>query len=364
MKLKRRLIYVPFLLADQGEESVLSERTPTLAEGQIQVVRTSIDSQSELALLGVNPALYPLAAGPLIIAALGKEPPRRSVQFHLASAGIDATGILRQPALPSESEARIMAEQLPKLSTKTLTVVPGSGLDSGLVWESGSLELGCTPIESAFGRPYQDVLPEGDGERILRRLIDDSVNLFLEMDFNKERLDKGLVPINICWPWGAGFPVSLPNFQIRYGAPVSVIGSSLRSKGIASLLNAKYFPVSPNGELPAGLPEEGIELIFIDSVRAARVAGRVDKVDEFWNLIQKYMIQPVLESTRIDSLETIGLLATAKSRTFSFGVSWNSPKNLQGGVPFVERVLDDSPRTQLRDFEWFFEHFYQSLVQE
>ena len=364
MNLKRRLIYIPGLLADQGEESILSERDAVVLEGHPDVIRTRPGSEKELSLLGMNPTQFPLAAGPLMIAALGKEPPGRSVQFHLSLAGIDAEGILRRPTVPNASESRIIAELLPKLSTKTLTVVPGSDLDSGLVWENGSLDLGCTPIESALGARYQTVLPEGDGERILRRLIDDSVNLFLELDFNKERLDKGLVPINICWPWGPGFPVSLPNFQIRYGAPISVIGSSLRSKGIASLLNAKFYPLSPNGQMPADLPPHGIELIFIDSIQAARSAGRVEKIEEFWTLIKKQMILPILDSAKKDSLEMIGLLATSKSRTFAFGLAWNSPKITAGGVPFGERVLDDAPATQRRDFEWFFEHFYQSLAQD
>jgi hypothetical protein len=76
------------------------------------------------------------------------------------------------------------------------------------------------------------------------------------------------------------------------------------------------------------------------------------------------MILPILDNAKKDSLETIGLLVTSKARTFAFGLSWNSPKITAGGVPFGERVLDDAPATQRRDFEWFFEHFYQSLAQD
>ncbi|MFX6823313.1 hypothetical protein ABTH33_20400, partial [Acinetobacter baumannii] len=81
---------------------------------------------------------------------------------------------------------------------KRLTPVFGPRLTHGLVWEEGSLDLGTrTP---PVGESVHTGLPEGDGERLLRQLIDDSVNLFSELELNRRRMDEGKSPFNLLWP--------------------------------------------------------------------------------------------------------------------------------------------------------------------
>ena len=87
----------------------------------------------------------------------------------------------------------------------------------------------------------KDVLPEGDNEPALRRFIDDSINLLSELEFNAERLDKGLLPVNLLWPWGQGIRTDVPNLALMRGAPATVLSDSLRLEGVARL--AGYRPL-------------------------------------------------------------------------------------------------------------------------
>ncbi len=196
-------------------------------------------SGTEAEIVGLNPA-YQMRQGPLTVAGLGADPPPRSVHFHVSVLSlVGDVGDVPGYDIPGELES-VIASCLLRLNTKSLTVVLGQGQNHGLVWEPGSLDLGTISPYSFNGRPFSQVLPEGDGEPLLRRFIDDSINLLAEQEFNLIRREEGLPPLNAFWPWGHGFRQDLPNLALRRGSVSSFWSSSLRLAGIARLAGYRH----------------------------------------------------------------------------------------------------------------------------
>ncbi|RYG20060.1 hypothetical protein EON82_20685, partial [bacterium] len=85
---------------------------------------TPVHGIREAAWLGLPPT--EIADGPLIVAALGAEPPERSIQFHLSLLGLVDGQVVSSPA-PTAAEMRVIAPLLPKLNTSKLTGLLGEG---------------------------------------------------------------------------------------------------------------------------------------------------------------------------------------------------------------------------------------------
>ena len=205
-------------------------------EGQVRRV-APVRGSPEAAFVGLPPTR--LADGPLIVAALGAEPPERSLQFQLSWLGLD-DGLLVPAEPPSAEESAALKAVLPKLDTKRLTGLFGEAVDHALVLD-GYHDLGTTPLADALGRPLGEVLPEGEREEALRRYVDDSVNLLSELESNRRRVDEGRLPLSLLFPWGHGAPRRLPNLALHRGAPLTVEAASLRMRGVARLVD--YRPV-------------------------------------------------------------------------------------------------------------------------
>ncbi|MES1227856.1 MAG: hypothetical protein ABUL72_04240, partial [Armatimonadota bacterium] len=153
-----------------GEEEVLrSAPKPFVALSEVgQVCRLAPSVRSsvpEAAWLGIDPVVVNLAPGPLVVAALGVDPPDKSVHFQLDLLSVDEEGKVVAPdALPTPAEMLAVKEAGSRLATKRLTALFGDRFIHGLVWEQGSLDLGCTPSSEAVCLGVHTILPQGDGE--------------------------------------------------------------------------------------------------------------------------------------------------------------------------------------------------------
>lgn len=238
--MKAVVLIVPEWLTHSGPP--LRSLTPILqkrCETDTVVRVASIgESLPEAAYLGLD-IESSLPPGPLFVAAFGAEPPSRSVHFCLTLCGLVGDVVCPVAGLqPQELEA--VKAAMPRLNTKKLTAVWGFGTHHGMVWESGSLDVGETSFPDAVGRAIADCLPRGEGETILRRYIDDSVDLLSELTFNARRLDQGLPPANLLWPWGPGFPPSIPNLNLSYGPGFRVESALIPVAGLAKLGRANH----------------------------------------------------------------------------------------------------------------------------
>lgn len=296
----------------------------------------------EAALLGLDPDSVDLADGPLIVSALAADPPPKSVHFHLSLMSL-VDGKLSLPEhVPSAEERRHLLGLGRRLNTRRLTVLEGDGLDHGLVWEEGSIEMGTTP--PAEGLDYGGSLPEGDGETILRRFIDDSINLLDETELNHRRRGEELAPLNCLWPWGQGYRNEVPNLALRRGEPVAVESSSLRLQGLTRLAGYQHgarhtFGKGTSVRLPrlAKLYAQ-TALIVLDSIQEFRDQGQLEEAAWLTHEIDRELLSP-WSAPKVDDPLMVTLLAPGPAG--GLGLTFRSDSPMDSGMPFDERLLDD-----------------------
>lgn len=208
--------------------------------------------------------------GPLAVARMGRWLEARETGFALSLGSLGPRDFLADPGPITRAEAEEVARLAGCLESQRLAPIFGPGADHALVWREGSIDLVATDWHLAAGKQWQAALPQGDGEALLRRFVDDSVNVLASSETNRLRADQGRPPVNVLWPWAPGFGFELPRLVLRYGAPMSVESADWAVEGAARLAG-----VSLRGEAPltirlAPLPWETTE----DPDEQAYLAGQ------------------------------------------------------------------------------------------
>jgi len=297
----------------------------------------------EALLLGIEPDRVRLAQGPLTVAALGADPPERSTHFHLSILSLNDQEVTQHKLdLPPE-EVDLVLARAAKLNTKTLTVVPGEGVDHGLVWEALG-DLGTTTPTDAEGKPMRESLPQGDNEPALRRFIDDSVNLLGELEFNEKRIDEGLQPINLLWPWGQGVRTAVPNLALRRGEPARVLSDSLRLAGLTRLAGYRHgdrrlFGAGINVRLDElrSIALQGPSTLIVLNAMARFEKERIDEKAWLTNELDEKLFTKLV---RDETPTRIAILAPAADGA-GLGLTWETGNPGIGSIPFDERALEE-----------------------
>jgi 2,3-bisphosphoglycerate-independent phosphoglycerate mutase len=374
--MRRVVVIVPHWLANPDGESVLRGNLPALSffaeSGTLQKCSemppdAASDSWTtkggrrtitpEAAWLGLRPESLTMQDGPLMVSALGADPPDTSVHFHLSLMSVD-NGVASTPtvAVPAEHVKTVM-EVARQLNTRKLTIVEGEGFDHALVWEEGSLEIGTVPRSGVEGKDIAGLLPEGDGEPMLRRFIDDSNNLLSSLELNHERQQEGLPPLNLLWPWGQGFRVPVPNLAIRRGEPCMVASNSLRLQGLARLAGYRHANRSAFGRgIKINLPEilkvvqsSFSSIVYLDTFTWLRSYQRLEEAEWFTNEIDKHLLQPLVDLSRREALTLTlvapggytGEISPADASAEGLVVRYATDVLAKSTMPFDERALDE-----------------------
>lgn len=350
------IIHVPGWLSPEGN-SVLDRPGEAwqriVTHGNVGRVLPDSGGMREAGLLGLNPASVQLSPGVLIVAALGLEPPARSV--HLAVSPLVLEGdTLRFPQTTMTSEERTeLALVAKRLDTRRLTFLNGPSMMHGLVWEDGSVDLGTTPPERALD--YRSALPQGDGEPMLRRWIDDSINMLREATFNRQRAEEGIERIEVLWPWGHGFRTPAPNLPLHYGTPIRCHSGSWRLQGLARLTGVAHADPSLFGHgtktrLSAILePFDGVQVMAVDAFEEFNVKDhepeRIWLTEELERLVW----------TPLSDRESLNMTVIAGSDNGGLVLTYDSRRQQENVVPFDERALDDRALKAMSTHEWVHE---------
>jgi hypothetical protein len=306
-----------------------------------RIASSSEEETPEALWLGARPGEIALRPGPLKVSALGFDPPEDSLQFVVSALSL-IDGIVQSPESPSPEERKVLIEAAKRLNAKRLTFLAG-GEEHALVLE-GRGALRTTPAREILNAPVRPALPEGDHEALLRRFVDDSTNLLMELEFNARRLDKGERPINLLWPWGHGLRYRVPNLALRRGEPLRVVGQDDRLRGLVRLTgDVRLAQMPPLSGLPilAHQPEFAVERHKEEGEeRAAR-----------WLFDFDQALTPHLETARIEDPIRISILAP-RSEGDGLGVFAELPNGTGGDAPFDDDVLHDPriPRIGADDF--------------
>lgn len=305
--MRRTIILLPKLLGHPGEPSALEGVNGLLSRiaEQSEVHRLSPIPRSpnpEAAFLGLDPREIAVAPGPLMVAAFGTSPPTGSVCFAVQVLSTDDGLTISQTRLTTlPGEAEQIVEAAWRLETTEMRLVKGTALEHGLVLVDGKLELVTTPPTEVT--VIKKALPEGEHEALLRRFIDDSMNLLTPLEFNRRREDEGLPPLNLLWPWGQGLVQSLPNLALQRGEPAWVMSGSRRIQGLCRLLG--YVHTDPdafgNGinlpfkDLLEHARKNPLTVTVLDGPGRLRGAGRIEEAQWVIRRLEEEVIQPLLD---------------------------------------------------------------------
>jgi 2,3-bisphosphoglycerate-independent phosphoglycerate mutase len=334
------ILHLPHWLATDGP-SVLDRPGPAwqslVGRGEIMRLRPT-QGMREAAWLGLDPERTSASEGVLTVAALGADPPPRSVHFAVNALVLDE-GQLRLPAtVLTDEERRELIACAQRLNTSRVTFVAGIH-QHGLVWEDGSSDMFVPPPNAVTS--YRDSLPQGDGEPMLRRWIDDAINLLRETEFNRVRAEEGIETIEVLWPWGQGFREALPSLALRFGAPVQVVSGSMRVQGLARLCGARHGDPGAFGRGTSTRLEQLTEPaagVLIGVVSAFAEFDPIEHEQERWWLTQELEHRVWAPLGELDDLR---LMVTSETAEGGLVLQYDARRPRENSVPFAERVLDD-----------------------
>lgn len=359
----RVIIVLSDLVGDSESWSALQGNFPVIqyfSENSMpfRIAPLGLIKTPEAAYFGLDPTGFNLEQGPLTISALGVDPLINSVHFHLSLLSLDEEGMIKHPEYSaSDEEIELLIQASEKLNSRFLTIVKGEQLDHGLVWEKGSLDLKTISAAESVEKHYKSVLPEGEGERQLRQLIEDSVNLLDTLELNQKRRDKGLKPINILWPWGQGFRLPAPNLALLRGEPAWVESGSMRISGLSHLVHyqhgdRRYFGQGLKIDYRSILDrilKHTPTIIILDKFTYLRKWGRKEEMLWLLKQIEDLWLKPILEYSLLKPMQITILCPSVENE--GLGFIFNSQISIHSNYPFDERLLEEKKISQIRLWE-------------
>lgn len=312
---------------------------------------------SETAYLGLDPSRVNLSEGPLIASAFTIEPPSRAVMMRVDIGSLDEYGVAKPiHPRPNPAELKAISEAFVRLKTNRLIPVVGESGVHVLVWEDGSLDLGLTPFDALIGKAMDENKPEGDGEVMLRRFIDDSVNLLNEAPFNHERREEGHAPVNMLWPWGAGRMEATPDAARERGRPATVATRDLRLRGLARQLGDWPVDATPwhrgiHPDWKAWQTDHPVAVFQTDIWATMRRYEKFDEMAWAWEQWQTQWLEPIWadqEAVITIIAPSMAMDGTADGLALTFDPEFS---RTEPAFPFDERSLDERklPRENLVD---------------
>ncbi|AIE88019.1 hypothetical protein [Fimbriimonas ginsengisoli] len=350
--MRRIVLILPGLLVEPDSESPLRQKLPAL---QVMAETGSVFRLAamprietpEALFLGMRPNEAQMRQGPLTVSALGADPPEKSTHFHLSLMSF-VDGVVDAPDyLPTPTEVESISEQAKRLNTSKLTLVRGEALDHGLVWESRG-DFGTTSATDVKGQPMKPNLPEGDGETLFRRYIDDSINLLTDLELNQRRIDEGLAPLNLLWPWGHGERRPVPNLLLRRGERAVVESGSMRLAGLSRLAGYRHEDRALVGRgvntkfrnLAQRTGQRDVSIIFLDAFEEFNRAGKEEELHWMVRELDREMLQPLFDSA-LETATRITLLSPGLDGKPGLGLVSEPQSPLSNWVPFDERSLEE-----------------------
>jgi 2,3-bisphosphoglycerate-independent phosphoglycerate mutase len=286
-------------------------------QGTVRTIPDGFESGSDVAimcLLGYAPARYHTGRAPLEAAARRIRLSASDWVFRCNLVTV-VDGIMKDHSAGGigDAEARVLIELL-----ASSVALPGLEFHCGvsyrnlLVCRGGQpFDLTTTPPHEIPDQPVAPHLPRGAGAEILRRIMDQSAELFADHEINQVRRETGLNPATQVWFWGQGHAPSMPSFVERYQVArgAMITGVDLL-RGLAVLLGwdvievpgmTSFHDTDYAGQglsTAAALDDYDLVVSHVESPdEASHQADAPTKVAAIEH-IDRYIVGPVLEKLR------------------------------------------------------------------
>ncbi len=240
-----------------GMTCLMAAKTPNLDKlatigtvGMVHTIPTGFPPGSDVAnlsVMGYDPRKYYSGRSPLEAASIGVnlDPDDVAYRCNLVTLRIAGT---KAPFLSSgrsviledfsadhitTDEARLLIEEIDdKLGSDRIRFYPGVSYRHLMVWKGGKDKIECTPPHDIQDKIIQDYLPCGEGDDVIKSLMEESIDLLQNHPVNKKRQETGKRIANSIWLWGQGKRPAMPTFREKYGLEGAMISAVDLTKGI------------------------------------------------------------------------------------------------------------------------------------
>jgi 2,3-bisphosphoglycerate-independent phosphoglycerate mutase len=220
-----------------------------LAErGEVGVLRTIPDGfepgsdVANLTILGYNPRKFYSGRAPIEAAYRGIKLGQHDVAYrcNLVTLKIPDIKDLKNAVMEDYSaghittkEAKVIIDDLNKvIGNKYISFYSGVSYRHIMVWKNGRHRIRCTPPHDISGRKIERYLPEGNGDGILRSIMEKSVEFLSRHRINRKRIESGLRPANSIWLWGQGRDIEMPTYKEKYRLRGTLISAVDLTRGL------------------------------------------------------------------------------------------------------------------------------------
>ncbi len=216
--------------------------------GSVQVTPVDMYPGSDaanMALLGYDPAKFYTGRGPIEAAAMQIPMEEKDVAFRCSLVTTDGVTMLDYSSghIDTEDSRKLIELANSKLGTSSIKLFPGVSYRHIMRWTGGPTDVRTYPPHETVGRKLSEILPEGDGDVVLRKFIDDSINLLNDLPFNKRRREEGISPANTLWPWSPGRAPQLTAFSKKRGVTGGLISAVDVVRGLGVLTGLQIINV-------------------------------------------------------------------------------------------------------------------------
>lgn len=189
---------------------------------------------ANLSAVGYDPNIYYTGRGPLEAGSMGIKLRLDDIAYRCNIVCVKDGVMIDYSSghITSDESRELIAFLNDKLSSEDIVFHPGVSYRHLLVHTNGSESLQCTPPHDITDKKYQEYLPLGDGQEIIRDLMEKSKHILEDHPVNKKRIANNKKPGNMIWPWGQGRTPVIPTFKEKYGLTGSVISAVDLIKGI------------------------------------------------------------------------------------------------------------------------------------
>jgi len=198
-----------------------------------------------LSVLGYDPTLYPMGRGALEAAGLGIKLNSTDVAYRCNLVTLEGEILTDYCAghISSEEAEELIIALNTELSTDTIVFYPGVSYRHLMMHTGGSEELQCTRPHDIIGEKYAQYLPVGEGQKIIRELMEKSRDVLSAHPVNQKRISQGKLPANSIWLWGQGKSPSMPTYEEKYGITGAVISAVDLLRGIGHYMGLDIIKV-------------------------------------------------------------------------------------------------------------------------
>ncbi|MFO0775472.1 MAG: hypothetical protein U0172_12480 [Nitrospiraceae bacterium] len=131
------------------------------------------------------------------------------------------------------------------MGSETIQFYPGADHRHYMVWVNGKSRATTRDPQLVQGSAVGEHLPSGDGDDVLRKLMDASVILLRDHPINLDRRETGQPTATCAWLWGQGRAPQWPPLPDKLGLSGSMVSTSPLLKGVGTCAGFESVDVEP-----------------------------------------------------------------------------------------------------------------------